>query len=167
MRIYPVNAALFVVLALLSYAQESKAPASPGSEYSGMYSFLREGEFVQLTVEDKGRVSGFISRYGDQESDRGAFLDHFFKPGKSKLDGNSLTFATETVHGVWFDFRGTIERGEGKKAGDEAFYVLKGTLTEYSTDEAQKTSSRARDVVLKSFPKDLSPEPPPASKKRD
>lgn len=162
MRIYSPQISCFVVLAVLSFAQESKTlpPALPGSEYSGMYNFLREGEFVQITVEDKGRVGGFVSRYGDQESDRGTFLDHFFKPGKAKLDGNLLTFATETVHGVWFEFRGAIERGEGKKDGDEAFYVLKGTLTEYSTDSAQKTSSRSRAVALKSFPRDLSPIPP-------
>jgi hypothetical protein len=162
MRIYPARLACFVVFALLSSAQQSKTPlpALPGAEYSGMYNFLREGEFVQITVEDKGRVGGFVSRYGDQESDRGAFLDHFFKPGKGRLDGNLLTFATETVHGVWFEFRGAIERGEGKKAGDEAFYVMKGTLTEYSTDGAQKTSSRSREVVLKSFPRDLAPVPP-------
>jgi len=95
-----------------------------------MYSFLRDGEFVQVTVENQGHVTGFVSRYGDLESDRGAFLDQFFKQGK--LEGNRLTFTTETVHGIWFEFRGTVERGEGKKAGDEAYYLLKGTLTEYS-----------------------------------
>jgi len=51
---------------------------------------------VQLTVEDKGNVTGFISRYGDLESDRGEFLDLFFKSGK--LDGQSLSFTTQTVH---------------------------------------------------------------------
>ena len=149
--------ACFVLLAFLSLpAQQDKAQAPlPGSEYSGMYSFLRDGEFVQVTVEDQGRVTGFVSRYGDLESDRGAFLDHFFKQGK--LDGNKLTFATETVHGLWFEFRGTVERGEGKKAGDEAYYVLKGTLTENSTDDSKKTSSRSREVALKSFPQDVNP----------
>ena len=152
-----LQVACFVCLAFLFMtAQQDKAPAPlPGSEYSGMYSFLREGEFVQVTVEDHGRVTGFISRYGDLESDRGAFLDHFFKQGK--LDGNKLTFATETVHGIWFEFRGTIERGEGKKADDEAYYLLKGTLTEYSIDEAKKISSRSREVALKSFPQDVNP----------
>jgi len=147
----------FVLLAFLPMAaQHDKAPVPlPGSEYSGMYSFLRDGEFVQITVEDQGRVTGFVSRYGDLESDRGAFLDHFFKQGK--LEGNKLAFTTETVHGIWFEFRGTVERGEGKKAGDEAYYVLKGTLTEYSTDAAKKTTSRSREVVLKSFPQDLNP----------
>jgi hypothetical protein len=137
-------------------AQEDKAPAPlPGSEYSGMYSFLRDGEFVQVTVEDQGRVTGFVSRYGDLESDRGAFLDHFFKQGK--LEGNKLSFATETVHDVWFEFRGSVERGEGKKSGDEAYYVLKGTLTENSTDGAKKTSPHSREVALKSFPQDVNP----------
>jgi len=149
--------ACFVFLAFLPVtAQQDKAPTPlPGSEYSGMYSFLRDGEFVQVTVEDQGRVTGFVSRYGDLESDRGAFLDHFFKQGK--LEGNKLTFTTETVHGVWFEFRGSVERGEGKKSGDEAYYLLKGTLTENSTDGAKKTSSRSREVALKSFPQDVNP----------
>ena len=148
--------ALFLAVAIVSAAaQADKTAPLPGSEYSGMYSFLRDGEFVQVTVEEQGRVTGFISRYGDLESDRGAFLDHFFKQGK--LDGNKLTFATETVHGIWFEFRGTAERGEGKKPGDEAYYLLKGTLTQYSTDAAKKTSSRSREVALKSFPQDVNP----------
>ena len=150
----------FVVFFLLSAAfsaAQAPAPATlPGAEYSGMYSFLRDGEFVQLTVESQGRVTGFISRYGDLDSDRGAFLDQFFKPG-SRLDGNKLSFTTETVHGIWFEFHGAIERGEGKKEGDEAYYVVKGTLTENSTDEAKKTSSRSREVAFKSFPQDVNP----------
>jgi hypothetical protein len=130
-------------------------PSLPGAEYSGMYNFLRDGEFVQITVEDEGNVTGFISRYGDSESDRGAFLDHFFKQGK--LNANKLTFTTQTVHGIWFEFRGTFERGEGKNPGDEAYFVLKGTLTENATDENKKTTSKSRDVALKSFPQDVSP----------
>jgi hypothetical protein len=144
-------------LSLAQSAPQNPPPAKPADDYSGMYSFLRDGEFVQVTVEDQGLVTGFVSRYGDLESDRGEFLDHFFKTGK--LDGNKLSFTTETVHGTWFDFKGTVERGSGKNSGDEAYYLLKGTLTEYATDENKKTSSRARDVAFKSFPQDLSPTP--------
>ncbi len=161
MRRYSLQLVCFVALALaIAAAQENKAPASaqPGTEYSGMYNFLRDGEFVQVTVEDKGNVTGFVSRFGDNESDRGVFLDHFFKQGK--LDGNKLAFTTQTIHGIWFEFRGIVERGEGKKVGDEAYYVLKGTLTENATDEAKKTTSRSREVALKSFPQDVSPQRP-------
>jgi hypothetical protein len=136
-----------------SAAHEAKA----GREYSGMYSFLKDGEFVQITVEDEGRVTGFVSRYGEGESDKGAFLDQFFRSGK--LDGNKLNFTTETVHAVWFDFKGAVERGEGKNPGDEAYYVLKGTLTESTSDGAKKVTSHPHEVVLKMFPAEASPAP--------
>lgn len=133
-------------------APNSPAP-KPANDYSGMYSFLRDGEFIQLTVEEQGRVTGFISRYGDLESDRGEFLDLFFKSGK--LDGKSLNFVTQTVHGVWYEFKGAVERGPGKNPGDEAYYLLKGTVTENMVDADKKTSSKSRDAAFKSFPQDL------------
>lgn len=149
----------WVGIGLLSTAQENSTPAPPppsrpGAEYSGMYTFLREGEFVQVTVEDEGHVTGFVSRYGDLDSDKGAFLDHFFKTGK--LDSNKLTFTTAVVHGTSFEFAGAIDRGEGKKPGDEAYYVIRGKLTETTTDAAKKTSSKSRDVVFKAFPHEAS-----------
>jgi len=125
--------------------------AQAGREYSGMYSFLKDGEFVQITVEDASRVTGFVSRYGDGESDKGAFLDQYFRSGK--LDGNKLNFTTETVHGVWFEFKGTVERGEGKDPGDEGYYVLKGTLTDSTSDAQKKVTTHAQEVALKMFPR--------------
>src|SRR5438874_774705 len=113
-------------------APQSKTPPQPVEDYSGMYSFLQDGEFVQVTVEDQGRVTGFVSRYGDLESDRGAFLDQFFKQGK--LDGKKLSFDTQIVHGISYAFKGSFERGQGKNPGDEGYYVLKGTLTQFNTD---------------------------------
>lgn len=161
-RLAPLAMGMVMILGIGVGAQEKSpepAPKSrPGSEYSGMYTFLKEGEFVQVTVEDAGRVTGFVSRYGDLESDNGAFLDQFFKTGK--LDGNTLTFTTEVVHGTTFEFTGTIERGEGKKPGDEAYYVIKGTLKESRTDANKKISSKSREVTFKAFPADISPGAP-------
>jgi hypothetical protein len=146
----------FLALALLSSslaAQNTTAPSSQGENYSGMYTFLQEGEFVQVSVEDAGKVTGFVSRYGDTDSDRGTFLDQFFKQGK--LDGNTLTFTTETVHGVWFEFAGTVDRGPGKTPADEAYHVIKGSLTDHRTDADNKVSSKSHDVTFKSFPQDV------------
>jgi hypothetical protein len=146
---------LFVNLFLHTQAAPAKPaiPIKPVDDYSGTYSFLQDGEFIQVTVEEEGKVTGFVSRYGDTETDRGLFLDHFFKQGK--LDEKKLTFTTQPVHNVWYEFKGTVERGDGKKLGDEAYYVLKGTLTQYTTDAQQKTTSKLRDVVFKSFPQDI------------
>jgi hypothetical protein len=100
-------------------------------------------------------VTGYISRYGDGESDKGAFLDQFFKNGK--LEGNKLSFTTEIVHGVAFDFRGAFERGDGKNPGDEAYYVLKGTLTQNVSDADKKVTPHSRDVAFKLFPQEGAP----------
>ncbi len=164
-----VAAAVFAAVAFAS-GQDSKAAAPKaedsasaaqntrsGREYSGMYSFLKDGEFLQITVEDEGRVTGFVSRYGEGESDKGAFLDQYFR--SAKLEGSKLVFTTETVHAVWFDFKGAVERGEGKNPGDEAYYVLKGTLTDSSSDAQKKITSHSQEVRFKMFPADASPAP--------
>jgi len=148
---------LLAILICCGFAAGQAAQSAP--DYSGMYSFLRDGEFVQINVQKQGRVTGFVSRYGDTESDRGDFVDHFFKDGK--LAENQISFSTETVHALAYEFRGTIERGEGRNPGDEAYYVLKGTLNENSMEEGKKTSSRSRDVALKIFPQDLGASPSP------
>ncbi len=141
--------AVFAIAATAALAQSR--PTS--DDYSGMYSFLKDGEFVQLNLEGQGKVTGFVSRYGDSESDRGAFLDHFFK--KASMNGNRVQFTTDQVHGVWFDFNGTLQRGAGKTPDDEDYYQMKGTLTEYTLDQDKKPSARSREVTFKSFPHDV------------
>jgi len=139
-------------------AQPAPATPKPAENISGMYSFLREGEFVQVTVEEEGRVTGFVSRYGDSESDRGAFLNQFFKAGK--IQGDKLSFTTETVHATWYEFTGAIEHAAGKNPGEEGYRLLRGTLTESRSDAGKNVSSKTREVLFKSFPRDLEATPP-------
>ncbi len=123
-------------------------------DYSGMYTFLREGEFVQINIEDGTKVTGFISRYGELDSDRGAFLDQFIDKGS--LDGNRLTFTTRPLHGEWFEFKGAVERGKGKTPNEEAYYVLRGRLTRNTSDASKQSQAEAREVEFRSFPQDVS-----------
>jgi hypothetical protein len=134
--------------------KQSAEEKSNSRSYSGMYTFLKEGEFLQVSVEDDDRVSGFVSRYADEDKEKGTFVDQFFK--SAKLDGNRLTFTTKTVHGVCFDFSGTVERGEGRNPGDEACYVLQGTLTQSCSDADDKATARSHEVEFKMFPQDRS-----------
>ncbi|MGZ4814956.1 MAG: hypothetical protein ACXVZV_06090 [Terriglobales bacterium] len=145
---------LLVLLACsgLVHAQAPSSATTSSDQVSGMYTFLQEGEFVQINVEDGSRVTGFISRYGDSNGDKGAFLDHLFKEGE--LKGTHVHFATRTVHGVWYEFDGTAGRGEAKSASDEGFRVLRGKLTQYTEDENKKTTAKSREVTFKSFPQD-------------
>ncbi|HUS18836.1 MAG TPA: hypothetical protein VMZ25_04255 [Terriglobales bacterium] len=203
LRQRPKAAALLTMLlvAVTSAAVQKPPAGAPAvkADVSGMYTFLQEGEFVQINVEAQSRqftpgpdlrdrssmkvetmpdgksatvnavyspptpaksgepmekprtVTGFVSRFGDLESDKGSFLDHFFTKGT--LDGNELSFTTKTIHGVSFEFKGKIERGPAKAPAEEGYYVIRGTLKRIIVDAGtKKTSSQSREVVLKSFP---------------
>jgi hypothetical protein len=146
-----------VVLALVTFvaAQEPRSSAAPDSDSdpSGMYSFLREGEFVQLTLEE-GKLSGYVSRFGDSDNDKRQFIDQFFD--EASLSGDRLSFTTKTVHGTWYEFSGVITKTAGKQPAQEGYRVIKGTLIQHMTHANKMDKPRRREVEFKSFPQDLS-----------
>ncbi len=151
----PVAGFLLLLALTLLAQQPSQTGVVHGSadDPSGMYSFLKEGEYVQLTYDD-GELSGFVSRFGDTESDRGQFIDQFFSKGS--LKGDHVTFATKTVHAIWYEFDGTIQTQPGKKPSDEGYRILKGVLKEHVTDVNGVEKVSERTVELKSFPEGVS-----------
>jgi hypothetical protein len=152
---------LFVVSTFVMVAGQTTAPApatdapkvSAKDDISGMYSFLKDGEFVQINQEDAGQLSGFVSRFGDDDTDKKLFLDQFFNKGS--LAGNKVTFTTKVVHGTWFEFAGTVERGPGKNPSDEAYRLIKGKLTRHKSDNNGKDVAESRELEMKSFPADM------------
>src|SRR5215472_4770114 len=144
-----VLATLPAALVLPACAQTTSATTPVSNDVSGMFTFLREGEFVQLTVDD-GQLSGFVSRYGDTDSDKDQFIDHFFD--KTTLQGDNLSFKTKTVHAVWYEFNGTITTIAGKQHGEEGYRVMRGKLTMHKFDAAGKDQASERTVEFKSSP---------------
>ncbi|HEY6307968.1 MAG TPA: hypothetical protein VI488_16075 [Candidatus Angelobacter sp.] len=127
--------------------KDSSQPGVPAEDISGMYSFLGEGEFLEISRDEDG-ITGYVSRMGDMESDRGAFLDQFFS--KASVQGHDVSFTTKVVHGVWFEFKGQFERGPGKSKAEDGYFVLRGTLTEFTASEDKSSStSRSRQVEFK------------------
>jgi hypothetical protein len=127
--------------------QDSTQSAAPAEDISGMYTFTNEGEFLQFTQNEK-EMTGYVSRMGDSESDRGAFLDQFFS--KASVQDHDVSFTTKVVHGVWFEFKGRFERGPGKTKAEDGYYVLRGTLTELTSNADKNTvTSRSRQVEFK------------------
>jgi hypothetical protein len=140
--------------------QEQPAVVPHAAEdISGMYNFLKEGEFLQITVE-KEAVTGYISRMGDTDSDGGVFLDQFF--AKADVQGHNVSFTTRQLHGLWYEFTGKFDRGPGKTKADDGYYVLRGTLKELSTNPDKTVSARSREVVFKLLaqPEDSDQAPP-------
>ncbi|MFZ1133894.1 MAG: hypothetical protein WAN69_03050 [Candidatus Korobacteraceae bacterium] len=140
--------AVAFVMAGPAFAQAPSAPAV-SSDLSGMFTFLKEGEFVQLTVDD-GQLTGFVSRFGDTDSDKGQFIDQFFD--KASLQGDHLHFTTKPVHAIWYEFDGTLTTVAGKQKGEEGYRVIRGKLTLHSADAKGVEHASERTVEFKSFP---------------
>ena len=118
-----IGSLLLVIATQSTTASAQTAAPANSTDPSGMYTFLKEGEFVQVSVED-GALSGFISRFGDTDSDKGEFIDQFFD--KATLEGDHLYFKTKTVHAVCYELDGTVSVVPGKKPGEEGYRVIRG-----------------------------------------
>jgi len=140
---------LISVLCLLSAVASAQTAGrgTPGADISGLYSFLHEGESLQLNL-DHGKLSGWVSSFGFLDSDKDILLDRFFE--KASLQGTRVYFLSRRIHGCWVEFSGRVDRGEGRLRGQEGYYVLVGTLTQYTSDADVKVSARQREVMLKS-----------------
>jgi hypothetical protein len=138
-----------ILLLIITLPAIAGAQGDALSDRSGMFTFLKEGEFVQLTVED-GKLSGFISRFGETDSDKGEFIDQFFD--KASLEGDHLYFKTKTVHAIWYELDGTLTIVPGKHVGDEGYRVIRGKLTVHADDAKGNERATEKTVELKSFP---------------
>jgi hypothetical protein len=154
-RIAATLAALLLAFAAAAMAQSSEKPEPEvGSDITGLYSFLHEGEFVQIEVND-GKITGLVSHFKDEDPDKAEFVDQFFE--QAKLDGQTLSFRTKAADGMWFEFTGTVERGAAKTPSDESYWVVRGTVIEHRTEADGKTSEKKHSISLKSFPQDAEP----------
>ncbi|HUO61749.1 MAG TPA: hypothetical protein VMU24_13860 [Candidatus Acidoferrales bacterium] len=143
---------VFVAFFVLTAFAQTPAPDAPPQDISGMYTFLHEGEFVQLTLNGSV-LSGFISRFADDKQDR--FVDQFFN--KASWNNGELAFDTRKADGVWYDFKGTAKQTPGKTAQQEGFIVLAGTLTQHSPGADGKDVAEPRQVEFQSFAADEVP----------
>ena len=147
----------FAVLALLfasavfSVAQEVALPPAPAPEITGLYTFLHEGEFMQIEVSG-GKVTGLVSLFKNGDPDSSEFEDQYFD--EASLKGSALTFTTKPTGGLWFGFSGTVERGSSKTPDEDGYWILRGTVTEYRSKPDGKTTQKTHSVSLKSFPQD-------------
>lgn len=154
-------AALLLTLVTAGMTQQpAKSQPEPAGDITGLYSFVHEGEFVQIEVND-GKVTGLISHFKNDDQDKAEFVDQYFE--QAKLEGSTLSFRTKSADGAWFEFTGTVERGPGKSPSDDAYWIVKGTLTEQHSSPDGKATAKAHELTLRSFPQDAAPEAVPGT----
>ena len=143
---------VFAALALAGPPKRSSAPTVSIGDFSGTYTFLRDGDDLQINLQN-GKLDGYVTRYGETEADKSVQLQHLIE--KSSLTGDELSFTTAKIHGVWFEFKGKVRRGDGKSSADEGYYLLEGTITRYDTAPDGKISAKSREAQFRSLPSDF------------
>jgi hypothetical protein len=147
--------ALSLALVTAGLAQAPAKPEAPISgDITGLYSWVHEGEFVQIEVNE-GKVTGLVSHFKDEDLDKAQFVDQFFE--QAKLEGATLTFRTKPSGGAWFEFSGIVERGSAKTPSDEGYWNVRGTLRERGIGADGKVTEKTHELTLKSFPQDATP----------
>ena len=119
-------------------AQQSTLP----EDVSGPYNFDHINESIEIDILHN-KLSGYISRLGDAETDSSTPLAFFFD--QSSIDGSEIRFQTRVVHGIWYSFQGTILRGNAKIRDDEGYYVLHGVL---ATHHPQSGYDKSADETI-------------------
>ncbi len=131
----------------------SSQPSSLPNDVWGSYAFDHSNDSIELDLE-RNKLSGYITRLGDAETDSNTPLTFFFD--QSSIDGEEISFQTRVVHGLWYSFRGTIVRGDGKTRADEGYYVLRGVLAvhhpESGIDKSANETIERRQIQFKSMP---------------
>ncbi|MHB8302798.1 MAG: hypothetical protein ACYDC6_08195 [Acidobacteriaceae bacterium] len=120
-------------------------PSTLPKNVSGAYNFDHLNESIEIDIERNNKLSGYISRLGDAETDDNTPLTYFFD--HATVDGTQIEFQTRVLHGVWYSFRGTIVRGNGETRDDEGYYVLHGILQEHHPADGQEKT--ADETILR------------------
>ncbi len=131
----------------------AQEPSSLPEDVWGSYQFDHSDDSIELDL-DRNKLTGYITQLGDAETDSNTPLTFFFD--QSAIDGGEISFQTRVVHGVWYSFRGTIVRGDGKTRADEGYYVLRGVLATHHPQSGRDKSAdemiEKRQVHFKSMP---------------
>jgi hypothetical protein len=69
---------------------------------------------------------------------------------------------------MWYEFKGKFDRGSAKTKADDGYYILRGSLKEFTTNADKSIATRSRDVEFKLLaqPPDDSDQTAPAKDKK-
>ncbi len=114
------------------------------------YHFLSADDTLAI-LDEEGRLKGYIEvAQPEEESDD--ILSYDILEGSRKK--SHVEFRTNRIHGKFFRFSGTVERGRGHVEKDSDYFRLTGDLDIVTVKaETGKETAQTMRVVFKSFGK--------------
>ena len=124
-------------------------------DMTGKYHFLSADDTLAI-LDEEGRLKGYIEvAQPEEESDD--ILSYDILEGSRKK--THVEFRTNRIHGKFYRFSGTVERGKGHADKDPDYFRLTGSvdIVTVNADTAKETVQTFR-VILKSFGKSERPD---------
>ena len=147
--------AVFSVILLASSVLKAQDETQPVDDMTANYHFLSTDDTLAI-LDEEGRLKGYIEvAQPEEESDD--ILSYDILEGSHKK--NQVEFRTNKIHGKFYRFSGTVERGKGHEEKDPDYLHLIGDLEIVTVNaDTGKQAVRTVRVFLKSFGKSERPE---------
>jgi hypothetical protein len=150
--------ACLAVLAVATFSAryaKSQESDQPVDDMTAKYHFLSTDDTLAI-LEEEGRLKGYIEvAQPEEESDD--VLNYDILEGSRKK--TQVAFRTNRIHGKFYRFSGTVERGKGHEEKDPDCFRLIGDLDIVTVNaDTGKQAVQTIRVILKSFGKSERPE---------
>jgi hypothetical protein len=147
--------AVATAILLTGGALKAQEEVQTVEDMTAKYHFLSADDTLAI-LDEEGRLKGYIEvAQPEEESDD--ILSYDIVEGSR--DKNHVKFRTNKIHGKFYRFSGTVERGKGHEEKDPDYFHLIGDLdiVTVNGDTGKETVQTVR-VNLKSFGKSERPE---------
>jgi hypothetical protein len=147
--------AVLTVVLLAGIHLKAQDEEQPIDDITAKYHFLSADDTLAI-LDEEGRLKGYIEiAQPEEESDD--VLNYDILQGSRKK--THVEFRTNRIHGKFFRFSGTVERGKGHEEKDPDYYHLIGDVDIVTVNaDTGKEAVRTVRVFLKSFGKSERPE---------
>lgn len=151
-RIWTPVAWLAILAAVLFSARPTRAQngESPIDDITAKYHFLAADDTLAI-LDEEGRLKGYIevTQPADESDD---ILSYDIVEGSRQK--NHVEFHTNRIHGKYYRFSGTAERGKGHEEKDSDYLHLAGSLNVVTVNsETGKESVQVMRLTFKSIGK--------------
>jgi hypothetical protein len=122
----------------------------PVDDMTAKYHFLSADDTLAI-LDEEGRLKGYIEVAQPEEESDDVLSYDILEGSRKKAH---VEFRTNRIHGKYYRFSGTVERGKGHEHKDADYFRLTGDLDVITVkSETGKETAQTFRVVFKSFGK--------------
>ena len=147
--------ALFTIALLAAGHLKAQNEDRSIDDMTAKYHFLSADDTLAI-LDEEGRLKGYVE-VAQPEDESDDVLNYDIVEGSRKK--THVEFRTNRIHGKYYRFTGTVERGKGHEEKDPDFFHLIGDVDTVSVNaDSGKETVQTTRVILKSFGKSERPE---------